>query len=372
MKKYFYRCKKCLMTSLRPRVTFNKDGICNACENTKQYLKIDWKNQYSKLKKISEQIKKNTKNQKYNCIVPVGGGKDSSYVAWKVKHDLGLRPLCVFCEPPMFTKVGKRNIENFKKSGFDLISLKYSNNFKKFDRLMFKEKGLPQHSWLTLITVFPIKMAIKYNCKYIFEGEEGESLYGGSNKNFLKEKVKAGNNIKNYIENTDVRKFYSGKNLKNFQNLFLNNKEFLAAQKIYKLYWSNFEYWDESKHFDIAIKKCGLTFPKKKQSNALNKISHIDQELYPLHMYIAYLKFGFSRATTDTSIEIRHKRLSRKSAIQIVKKTDHIFPMEFLNKYLKYFKIKKEIFIKILENHVNKKLFKSSNNILNIKLAKFD
>jgi N-acetyl sugar amidotransferase len=360
------------MTSLRPRVSFNKSGICNACQNAKVYRNINWLNQFKKLKRIANQIKKNTKNQKYNCIVPVGGGKDSSYVAWKVKHELGLKPLCVFCEPPLFTKIGKKNIENFKKSGFDLITLKFSNNFKKFDRLMFQKKGLPQHSWLTSITVFPIKMAVKYNCKYIFEGEEGESLYGGSNKNFLKQKVVVSNNIKNYIENNDVRKFYSGKILKNYKNLFLTKKEFLLGKKIFKLYWSNFEYWDESKHFDIAVKKCGLNCPKEKQSNSINKKSHIDQDLYPLHMYIAYLKFGFSRATTDTSIEIRHQRLKRKSAIQIVKQKDHIFPLEFLNKYLKYFNMKKKMFIKILTNKINRKIFKDSKNIFNLKLKKFE
>ena len=92
------------MTSLRPRVSFNKDGICNACQNAKLYRNIDWLNQFKKLKRIANQIKKNTKNQKYNCIVPVGGGKDSSYVAWKVKHELGLKPLCIFCEPPLLLR----------------------------------------------------------------------------------------------------------------------------------------------------------------------------------------------------------------------------------------------------------------------------
>ena len=99
--------------------------------------------------------------------------------------------------------------------------------------------------------------------------------------NFLKEKVVVSNNIKNYIENCDVRNFYSGEILKNYKNLFLTKKEFLQGQKIFKLYWSNFEYWDESKHFDIAVKKCGLKFPKTKHSNSINKKSHIDQELDP-------------------------------------------------------------------------------------------
>ena len=372
MKKYFFRCKNCLMVSLRPRITFNKNRVCNACQNNKVYKKVNWIKQYDKLKKISQEIKSHTKNQKYNCIIPVGGGKDSSYVAWKVKNELGLKPLCVFCEPPLFTKIGKKNIQNFKKSGFDLVTLKYTNHYKKFDRIMFENNGLPQHSWLTLITVYPIKMAIKYKCKYIFKGEDGESLYGGSNKNFLKEKVPINKNIKTYFENKDVRKFIGKKNLQQFQNLFLTKKEFHKGKEIFHLYWSNFEYWDESKHFDIAINKCGLSFSKKRQSNAINQISHIDQEMYPLHMFIAYLKYGFSRATTDTCIEIRHQKLKRKVAIPIIKRKDHIFPKEFLNKYLNYFNLEKKLFLQILEKLMNKKIFKDSRDIFNLKLKKFE
>ena len=96
MKKYFYRCKKCLMVSLRPRITF-KNGICNACRNYKFYKNVDWKKRFSQLKKIANKIKKESNHKKYNCIVPSGGGKDSSYVAWHVKNTLGLKPLCVFC-----------------------------------------------------------------------------------------------------------------------------------------------------------------------------------------------------------------------------------------------------------------------------------
>ena len=79
-----------------------------------------------------------------------------------------------------------------------------------------------------------------------------------------------------------------------------------------------------------------------------------------------------SRATTDTSIEIRHQRLKKKSAIEIVKKKDHIFPLEFLNKYLKYLKIEKKLFIKNLRSNFNRKIFIDSKNIFNVKLRKFE
>ena len=74
-------------------------------------------------------------------------------------------------------------------------------------------------------------------------------------------------------------------------------------------------------------------------------------------MYIAYLKFGFSRATNDTGIEIRHKRMSRKQAVKIVKNKDYIFPKEFLKEYLNYFKINKKNFFNVLSKHLNKEIF---------------
>ena len=66
-------------------------------------------------------------------------------------------------------------------------------------------------------------------------------------------------------------------------------------------------------------------------------------------MYLAYLKFGFGRATTDVSIGIRQK-YSKKQGIKLIKKNDSLFPEEFLNDYLNYFKMNKSQFFKILKS----------------------
>jgi len=367
----FFRCKKCLMVSLRPRITF-KNGICNACNNHKVLYSFNWKKRFSDLVELAKIINKNTKFQKYNCVVPVGGGKDSSYVAWHVKNTLGLRPICVFCEPPLFTKLGKKNLDNFINSGFETIKFKHTNYMRDYDKKLFKSRGMSQHAWLTAITIVPIKVAIKYNINYIFRGEEAESIYGGSNKNLLKKVVKF-NDIGNFLlENQELRNYYKKDKLKHFKDLFFSNNDKNLLNKIKLIYWSNFEFWDEKKHFDIAKKHCGLIIPKEKQSNAINNHSHLDQKLYALHMYLAYIKLGFGRATTDASIAIRLGYMNRNQGIRIVKKKDNIFPEEFLYDYLKYFNISKKYFFKILKSLVNKKIFKNSDNLLNLKLINFN
>jgi len=66
-----YRCKTCLNTSSRPRITFNKKGICNACQWVDEKKSIDW---IKRQKLLGEYFKKNKRRESYDCIIPVSGG----------------------------------------------------------------------------------------------------------------------------------------------------------------------------------------------------------------------------------------------------------------------------------------------------------
>ena len=350
-KKYFYRCKKCLVTSTRPRVEFKKK-ICSGCLNFAERKKINWKKRFYQLKKLCSKYRSN--NIKYDIVVPVGGGKDSSYVAWVLKNKLKMNPLCVFVEPPLMTKIGKKNLENFEKSGFKVLRIKHTSFNKKLNKYYFKKFGLPQQSWISSIKIAPLKIAKQYNIKLVMFGEEGESMYGGINKNRNNMSFEKKNISKYYLESQPINISIDKEKLK---YVSLETSYLKKLSKIKMLYWSYFEKWDENYHLKIAKKYCGLKYTKVKEKNAINNHSHTDQKMFALHMYLAYLKFGFSRASSDTSIEIRHKRISRTQAIKIVKKYDHIFPVNYLRDYCKYFNINKKQFFKILDFHKNKFLF---------------
>ena len=347
----FYRCKKCLVTSTRPRVKFT-NGICSACQNFLERKKINWNSRYENLEKICKKLK--SKKADFDVIVPVGGGKDSSYVAWCLKNKLGMNPLGVFCEPPLMTSLGKKNLSNFENSGFSVLRIAASSSDRKLNKFMFKKFGFAQYSWLAAIKIAPIKIASLMNIRLIMWGEEGESMYGGYNKdrNKLKFNTKLINKV--YLENIPTQNF-SKKNDLYWQSL--TKKEIKSLEKIYTCYWSYFEKWDEFMHLRVAKKYCGLEEAKHKELNAINKHSHTDQKMFSLHMYLAYLKYGFSRATSDASIEIRHKRISREKGLKMVKKYDHVFPKEYINDYCKYFKMNKIDFIKTVNKFKNKAIF---------------
>ena len=114
-------CSKCLSMSTRPRITFDKNGVCNACQWSQNKKILNWKERISKLKKILD--KEKSKNNFYNCLVPVSGGKDGSYVAYKLKHEFNMNPLCVTIAPHLPLEIGEINLANFIKSGYSHIKV---------------------------------------------------------------------------------------------------------------------------------------------------------------------------------------------------------------------------------------------------------
>jgi len=105
-------CKKCVISNQRPRIKFNKFGICSACDfaNYKRN-KINWKKREEELLRLLD--KHRSKTNKNDILVPCSGGKDGSWVAHQLKFKYGMNPLCVTWSPIVPSKIGKINLSNF-------------------------------------------------------------------------------------------------------------------------------------------------------------------------------------------------------------------------------------------------------------------
>ena len=68
-------CKNCLEVDTRPRTKFNKEGLCSACTYKKKQSNLSDKKRIELLKKIFIKFKS---HEKYDCIIGVSGGKDST------------------------------------------------------------------------------------------------------------------------------------------------------------------------------------------------------------------------------------------------------------------------------------------------------
>jgi hypothetical protein len=152
-------CQKCITPSTRPRVVFDENGTCNACNWAEKKKSIDWNAQRGRLKAICQAHRN---NHPYNIIIPVSGGKDGSYVAWKMKHEFGMNPLCVTFSPPIQTELGRRNLESFRGSGFDLLEIRPNPEvYRKLCKRMFIEQARCKFPFVIGIGTAIAKEALK-------------------------------------------------------------------------------------------------------------------------------------------------------------------------------------------------------------------
>ena len=108
-------CIKCMMPETKPDLSF-KDGVCNACINFENREKIDWEERKYQLISILEKYKNKSENY-WNCIIPVSGGKDSTYQV-VTALELGMHPLCVTSRTCDLSKIGRDNLDNIRKNSF--------------------------------------------------------------------------------------------------------------------------------------------------------------------------------------------------------------------------------------------------------------
>ena len=151
-------------------IKFNDNGICNYCSNF-----IDRKNNLTKKENLDEliyKIKKDGKNKRYDCIIGVSGGVDSSFSLIKACEQ-GLRPLAVHLDNGWNSELAQNNISNLiRKCNVDLYT--HVINWKEYRNLQnafFKSNVLDVELLMdNAMLAVNYQQANKYKIKYILSG----------------------------------------------------------------------------------------------------------------------------------------------------------------------------------------------------------
>jgi N-acetyl sugar amidotransferase len=351
-------CKNCLNMSTRPRITFDDRGWCNACQWMEEKRTLDWEERNKELVGLLDKYR--TGSGKYDCLVPVSGGKDGSYVAYQLRHKYGMNPLTVTVRPPLTLTVGDENLQRFIDSGYPHIHITPDPSLmKQINKYGFTRKGSPYFGWLTSIFTSVLRTAVNYSIPLIFYGEDGEIEYGGSTETKERSIISYEYMKRVYLEGgyEDIAKYVGEDQWKRaYFWLFPGDSE-LNNREIYATHWSYYEPWDSYRNYLVAKKNCGLKEQEDNSSGTFTNFAQSDQALYPLHAYLMYLKFGFGRATQDAGIEIRRGAMNRSQAINLVRLYDGEFPSAFIDLYLDYFQMTLEEFNQVLDHWANKDLF---------------
>ena len=359
--KEVFWCKNCLNMSTRPRITFDSRGWCNACQWMEEKKTLDWSKREKELDDLLN--KHRSKDGGFDCIVPVSGGKDGSYVAHTLRHKYKMNPLTITSRPPIELELGKKNIANFVDSGFDHMHITANKKaMRSLNKIGFIDMGSPYYGWLISIISAVTNVALKYEIPLIFYGEDGEVEYGGSSENKNRSIFSIEYVVRTYFEggyDKIIKK--SGLDKKELFWFSLPNSSSIDNNKISMTHMGYFEPWDSYKNYLVAKEHCGLEESNSTNSGTFTNFSQTDQALYSLHTYMMYLKFGFGRATQDAGIEIRRGAMDRDQAVNLVRLYDGLYPDEFIEIYLEYFDMTIDEFDAVLDKWVNKDLFEKIN-----------
>jgi len=103
--KQLKRCTKCLLPETFPFIHYDSNGVCNYCHN---YKKKNSPKPIEELQKLVEPYRKT--NGKPEVLIPLSGGRDSTYVLHMVKQELGLNAVAYTYDWGMVTDLARRNV----------------------------------------------------------------------------------------------------------------------------------------------------------------------------------------------------------------------------------------------------------------------
>lgn len=348
-------CTKCIMPETKPGITFNEEGVCNACLYEEEARKIDWDRRWHHLEILADGIR-HKKPDGYQVIVPVSGGKDSTFICESMRN-LGLNVLAVCAEPCYPTSVGQANLDNLSRLGYDILV------FKPNQRIMptllkrsLIEDGQPAGAFEFLIYAVPLHEAMARKIPLVMWGEDSIQLYGnlGSGDAMEQKDFSAvgGRDASHWITPSIVR----AEDLISFQH---PTKQELECAGVQADFLSHYVYWDSRRTAVYAIERGLHLRPMHDiwKTGAYWNFEQLDDEIPVISHFFKFLKFGYGRATDQACRDIRAGHATRAGGIQVAKAIDGTLDLEYVHRYCDYLSISVMEFWEIAEMWMNLVLF---------------
>ena len=356
-------CRKCLFPETKPDLHFNEDGTCSACiAADEKYKGIDWDSRKKDFFEIVKFYKKKPDEPGWDCIVPVSGGKDSTYQAYFMKEVCGMNPLCVCFETTAVTEIGQKNLDNISEMGIDVIQFK--KNHKAYKSMVIEGfKRVGDEMWPNHIGIFtiPVMVAVKFGIPLIIWGENSQQEYGGPNLESVKSRILnrkwleeygglLGNRIQDMVGVDGITK-------KNLTPYFYPRDEDIERVGVTGIFLGHYFFWDARKQLEV-VKKYGFSVKEDGPiEGTYTNYENLDEKLVGLHDYLKFVKYGFGRATDHACIDIRNKRMAREEGLKIVKQFDGKYPHYGVGEFIKYSGMTRQEIDEIIDSFTNPVLF---------------
>ena len=369
-------CTKCVMSNQRPRISFDKEGVCSPCRYTemKKNNEINYEKRKIELEKLLDKYRRN--DGSYDIIVPCSGGKDSSTIAHKLKHEWGMTPLCVTFSPPVYSDIGRKNLTNFINAGFDHKLITPNGKlYKLFAKLCFAYIGDHEEIFDHGQMSGPVQEALRHGINLVMYGENGELEYGGdiSTINFkgmpwdYYDKIYFSTALENLVKIGKEHKYFEHYGIdfkeKNLDIFKLPKKEDLINNDIQFHWWGYYNKWIPQENYYYAVSNTGFEAnPEGRMEGTYSKYAQLDDATDSFLYYLMYIKYGIGRATSDASHEVRDGHITRDEAVALVHRFDGEFPHKGFDIFLDYLDLTKDEFWDIVDRFRQEHIWEKKGN----------
>ncbi len=359
-------CTKCLYPETKPDLFFDEAGVCSACNSFQLRDDIDWA---ERRKEFDEVVKRyrSPDGSNYDCIVPVSGGKDSTYQVLRLL-EADMNPLCVTATTDSLSDIGRDNIENIKKLGVDYIEVSVNPVVRRrLNKLALVEVG--DISWPEHVTIFtvPVRIAVQTGVRLIVWGENPQNEYGGpaaaSENNTLDRRWLEEFGGLLGLRVSDLLEFEGIEQRHLIQYLYPSAEE-LEKAGLSAVFLGYYFPWDGYANA-LYAQAFGFRTLDRVVEGSLASYENLDNYQTGIHDYFKYLKYGFGRATDIANNHIRRGRLSRADAWRMVQHHDYRFPHTYLGRpiadILAEIDMTVEEFVEVCDRFTNRRIFRTDN-----------
>ncbi len=307
-------CRRCIYDDSVPGIKFDSQGVCNYClmidDLARQYRTGTPEGERA-LFDIIREIKRKGEKKKYDCVIGVSGGTDSSFLVVKAV-EWGLRPLAVHYDNTWNTAIATENIRKVLSAlGVDLYTHVIDN--KEADDIIraFFRASVPDLDCATDIGLAETlyRTADRYGLKYILEGHS-----------FMAEGVSPLGTL--YMDGKYIRsihKRFGTRPLKTYPNMsfcsFMKWTVFKRIRKVRPLWYIRYS---KSEARAFLSKKFGWQYYGG---------HHLENRITAFHhSYYNPVKFGLDGRSNSLSAAVRAGEISRQDALRQYSESPYIEP----------------------------------------------
>lgn len=327
-------CTRCVMPDTKPDLRLDDEGVCSACRAYERRAQVDWAARAVELEEILARHR--TGGKHWDCIVPVSGGKDSTYQVVRMLQ-MGLNPLCVTATTCDLSEIGRKNIQNIKHLGVDYVEFSPDPLVRaRLNRIGLTEVG--DISWPEHVGIFtiPVRAAVQYNVPLIVWGENSQNEYGGpaaaQESNVLTRRWLEEFGGLLGLRVSDLSDAYGIPAHKLLPYQYPTDED-LQRVGVTGLFLGHYIPWDGLSNALIAGAN-GFTSLSHTVEGSMVNYENLDNHQTGIHDYFKFLKFGFGRATDIACLHIRRGRITRQDGLEVVRARDGKFPWTYLDKPL--------------------------------------